>query len=882
MMARRPAPPAVARALLSALGSRENAEFLIGDLDEEFDQRVETSGVRAAKWWYRAQVAASIGPLVRLQFPRATAQLVRGLSAARKPPMQPFHHGLLQIVRNARSSSLTIGIAGLAIGASTGIGTIVDRAVFRPLPYPEAEQLVVVYNTYPGWRNREVLGRFWDRIDLSWPEYAALRARPDVFQSIAIHSSGTAVHHMPDRADVVQTGTATHELLRVLGTAPALGRWFEPDEDLLGAAPAVVVSHAFWRTRLGSDSSAVGRFITLDGKRHSVIGVMPDDFSFRRAEDAAAPDVWLALGRFADPDNEGNHGFRAVARLQDGVTPPRALVVATSVLRGERSPAARGARVIGVEEYERGGSRHVMVLFAVSVGLLLLLACATVAALQLTRIVTRTREFAIRRAVGATSARLALQLLAENVIIGMAGGVIGVFLAHFTIAALVQLLPAATPGIVGAGVDARTLVLTLALSLGTAVIFGLAPLLHVVRSTPSAGLGSDRATRRSPALLILVGVQSALAVMLVVGAVLLLRTARALDAVEPGFAVGERLTFAVQLPPEAYSPERALQWHNELGERIRTLPGVRSVAGTSLLPLSGSSSSNSVWLQSYGPESGPKPEVERRIVTPNWFAVTGVPLLSGRVFDDADDEGSELVMLVSRTAAKQLWRDRQQVGDRVELSGRWWRVIGVVEDVLDRALEAEPVATVYVPASQWKPLDRQYVVHVTVPPLQIAPSIRSLVRELDGSVPVRDLRTLADVASAASQPQRARATIVAAYAVIATLLALTGLGGITSYSVRQRKREFAIRAALGARGAALTRLAMRQSVLASLGGIGVGLVLAIVFAGLLREFLFGVPAVDPISFGVTTVGLVLVSLAASGLPSLAAGRIDPAERLRRD
>jgi predicted permease len=874
----RPEPPALARSLLVRCAPPGDAAFLASDLEEEFQQRLDSVGAAAARRWYRGQVVASLGPLLRMRL----VHFVHRPPAARRTRLLPLQHGVLQVVRNPRSSLLTIAIVGLTMGASIGIGAMVDRAVLRPLPYPDPDRLVVVFNTYPGWRDRAVLTRFWDRIDLSWPEYAALRVREEIFSDLAIHSAGPGVYHTPNQAEVVQAGTATHGLMRVLGTAPALGRWFGPGEDAPGARPAVVLSDAFWRARLGAAPDAIGREITLDGERHMVIGVLPRDFAFKRAEDELTPQVWQALGRFADPSNEGNHGFRGVARLRAGVTTSRALDAVTIVLRGDRSAAARGARLMSRDDYERAGARPVMRLFAAAVGVLLLLSCATVAALQLARIVARTREVAVRTAVGATPGRIVLQLLSENLVIGTAGGLLGALLAHGTIGVLARLLPPGTPGVSGAGIDARVLGLALALSLGTGILFGLGPILHVLRSDPARGLVADRVTPRSPALLVLVAVQSALAVLLVVGAGLLLRTVQALNAVEPGFATAQRLTFAVQLPADQYAPASAQRWHDELASRIRAEPGVLSVAGTSVLPLSGASSSNSIWLQSSGPESGPKPEAERRVVTPDWFAATGVPLLRGRTFTPTDDDAGERVAIVSRTAAAEFWHDREPLDDHVELSNRWWRVVGVVQDVRDRALEAEPVATVYVPAAQWKPLARQYVVATARPSLQLAPTVRALVRDLDPAVPVRDLRTLTDVARSSAQPQRARAILVGGYAVIATLLALAGLSGVPSYGVRRRTREFAIRAALGARRGTLARLAMRQSAAASLCGIAAGLAGAVVLARTLRAFLFGVPALDLLTFGGAAIGLCAVTMLAAAMPALGAGRVEPAERLRRD
>lgn len=795
--------------------------------------------------------------------------------------MQTLRPALRQLLRNPRSSALAIAIIGLAIGASVGIGTIVDRAVLRPLPYPEPDRLVVVWNTYPQWQDRETLSAFWDRINLAWPEYVALRERRDVFREIAIHWSSDAVFVGRDQADVVRTGLATHGLMRVLGTAPVMGRWFTESDDRPGASPVAVLSGDFWRSRLGADPEVLGRAITIDNELHTVIGVLPDTFQFRVADEAQSAQLWMPLGRVADPTNEGNHSFVGVARLQPGVSLQQALAAATTVLRGERSPDVRGARVIGREEYERGAARPVMLLFSAAVVLLLLLACATVAALQLTRIVERSHEIAVRSAIGASPGRIGGQLLAENLLLGLGGGVVGVLLAGATIGALVRLMPPGTPGAAGAGIDARVLALTLALSLGTAVIFGLAPVWRAVRADPVRGLHGDRATERSPGMLLLVGIQSALAVLLVVGAALLVRTVHALSAVDPGFATAHRLTFDVQLPDSRYTPDRAHGWMNELAARIQGLPGVLAVAGTSVIPLSGSGMSNSVWLQSYGPESGPKPEVQRRIVTPEYFSTLRIPLLRGRAFTSSDDESGVRVMIVSRAAADRLWRGRDPLGDLVELGRRWYTVVGVAADVRDHALHSEPVSTAYVAAAQWRPLGRRFVVQTALPPLQFASAVREMVRELDPAVPVRDLRTLDDVAAESTQAQRARAVLVAGYAIIATLLALAGLYGVTSYGVSRRSREFAIRSALGARTGSIVRLAMRQSVGASLTGMLAGLALALGLTRVLRGFLFAVEPADPLTLGGAAIGLAIVATLAAAVPAFRAARIDPIEPLRR-
>ena len=795
--------------------------------------------------------------------------------------MQSVRHAVRQIVRNPRSSALAVGIIGLAMGASVGIGTIVDRAILRPLPYPDPDRLVVPWNTYPQWRESENLRAFWDRVNLSWPEYAALRERRDAFSEVAIYSANDAVLAGEDRAEIVSAGLATHGLLRVLDVPMARGRWFTADEDRQGVNPVAVISDGFWRGPLGGDPNVVGRTVSLDDQATTIVGVLPPAFEFKIVNQPRPPDLWLPLGRVADPNNAGNHSFLGVARLSTGVTTEQALAITTAALRGAEQPGARGARIQRLDDYERGGARSVMLLFAGAVALLLLLACATVAALQLARVVERSREVALRSAVGASAARIGAQLLWENVLLGIAGGAVGVLLAGVIIGAMTRLLPPGTPGVAGAGIDGRALAMTLALAVGTAIAFGIAPIWRAMRSDPARGLRSDRMTQWSPALLVLVGVQSGLAIVLLVGAALLTRSMVALKAVDPGFAVAQRLTFTVQLPDVRYTPDRARATHAELESHLSAIPGVLAVAGTSVIPLSGQGMTNTMKIASSS-DSAP-PEAQRRVVTDRYFAAMNIRIVQGRPFAVTDDANTELVMVVSRSAASRLWRDRNPIGDRVELARRSYTVVGVAEDVRDRSLEADPVSTVYVAARQWTGgTTRRFIVHTALPPLQLASTVRALVREVDAAVPVRDLRTLDDLAAASSRPQRARAVLVGGYAILATLLALTGLYGVTSYGVNRRSREFAIRRALGARADAIVRLAMRPAVIASLCGVAAGLAAALALSRLMTSFLYRVEPADPLAIGGAVVSLIGVATIAAVIPSLRAARVDPMEPLRRD
>jgi putative ABC transport system permease protein len=537
--------------------------------------------------------------------------------------------------------------------------------------------------------------------------------------------------------------------------------------------------------------------------------------------------------------------------------------------------------VIAREEYERGGARPMMLLFSGAVGVLLLLACATVATMQLARVAERGSEIAVRMALGASRARIAAQLLMENALLGLAGSAVGVVLAHATVGTLIRLMPVETPGIAGARLDLRILLFALALALLTAMIFGLAPMLHAARHEPAATLRTARGTTGGRSLLVLVGVQSALAVLLLAGAALLVRTVSTLSAVDPGFVTEQQLTFGVNLTADRYTPERRELWFEELSTRIGALPGVTAVEATSVLPLSGESASNSVWMESYGPESGAKPEAERRIVTEGFFASMRIPLLRGRAFAAGDEASSTPVMIVSRTATEHLWRDRDAIGDRVELDDRWWTVVGVVDDVRDRALSAPPLATVYVPAAQWRPRARSFMVRTERPPLQLAGAVQAIVRAMDPEVAVRDVRTMQQVAAASAQPERARAILLGGYAVLAALLALAGLYGVASFGTQQRAREFAIRSALGARTWSIVELAMRRTVFASYGGAMAGLALSLALGGVLRRFLYGVEPWDPAALATAVIALSVFAVATAAGPALRSARVNPTEILGR-
>jgi putative ABC transport system permease protein len=380
----------------------------------------------------------------------------------------------------------------------------------------------------------------------------------------------------------------------------------------------------------------------------------------------------------------------------------------------------------------------------------------------------------------------------------------------------------------------------------------------------------------------LVGAQVALAIVLLVGSGLLARTILALNEVDPGFVSADRLSFRLDLPAGRYTPERAAETFEVVTARLLSLPGVTEVATTSNLPLAGQPTSNSIWIASRGPEKGPKPEAERRIISPEYLRTLGVPLVRGRAFDRLDNADALPVMLVSRAAAESLWGDAEPIGDRVELNDRWWTVVGVVEDVRDRGLDAEVLSTVYVPVAQWPTGQRTFVVRAGREPSDLTPAVRAAVTEVDPDLPLRDVRPLDRVVADATAPQRRRASLVGGLSLLAALLALAGIFGVTNLSVTRRSRDIGIRLALGSSRAGIFRLVLGRTFRYVLYGAAAGVLAAVALTRLISSQLYGVTPADPVTFGAVILAMLATATAAAASPAYRATRVDPMETLREE
>lgn len=801
--------------------------------------------------------------------------------------LQDLRFALRQLVAHRGATVVALLTLTLAIGSTTAVFSVVNGVLLRPLPWPAPGRLVTVWATYPQWRGKDVLDAYWNHIPLAWPEYQRLSPAGRTFRGVAVFRTDEGTVHLPGAAaEAITVGASSHTLPLVLGVAPKLGRWFSATEDREGAPLTVVLRYEFWLSRLGADSSVIGRLLRLDDRTYTVIGVLPPGFRFARADDQVTPDVWTALGTQTGDLDPGNHSFEAIARLAPGVTIAQAEAEAGPILRGDRPPDHFGTRIVSRLEAETGPARATLLLLLGSVAVVLLLACVNLASLKLNQLVGRDREMAVRFALGATRGRVVRLLLVEHLVLGAMGGALGLALAWAGTRGLLAVLPPGLPRLKEVQIDRIVLVFSFLVSVAAGLMVGLVPALRAARGDLHDRLkAAGRATSAAGGLqAVLVGSQLALTVMLLVGAGVLSRTLRELVTLDPGFRTTGVLTLGIDLPEWRYpDARRASLFFDRLTERLSGLPGVRAVASTSALPLSGQTSSNSIRIGSRGDGPGDDhPEVLRDVVSDSYFATMRIPLLRGRAFARSDDASAAPVAVVSRTAAERLWPNADPIGDRVFINRRWWNVVGIVEDVRHRGLDAPIDPTLYLPLAQWPRSFRQFVVHTSVPPASLASAVRDVVGRLDPEVPVPELTTMRARIHATTAPQRARAILLSAFAMLSALLAGVGVYGVTAYAAARRTRELGIRAALGADAGALIRLMLGRVVRVTVPALALGLGAALLASQALTRFVYGVSARDPATYGAAGVIILLLALLAAVGPARRAARVEPASALQAD
>jgi putative ABC transport system permease protein len=769
----------------------------------------------------------------------------------------------------------------LVIGANTTIFSVVNSVVFQPLPYRDAEKLVQLHERRPQ------QGRV--RNAVSAPDFLDWSAQNSVFETTAARA-GLAFNVDGDgRAELIRAGAVTPNYFQTLGVQPQLGRDFLPEEGLNGKSHVVLLSHGLWQRRFGGNPAIIGRTVQLSGEPYLVVGILPDTPRLVADE----PEIWTPLVILPQMQRTG-HFLAVFARLKPGVSIKQAqadldTVAAALERQYPNENTGHSVNVFPLYDEIMGQVRPALLLLLGAAGLVLLIACANIANLSVVRATQRRREISIRTALGAGGGRVVRQLLTESVLLSFTGGLAGLLLAYGAVHAVARANPGKIPRLESAQIDWRVLLFTLAISLATGIVFGLAPALYAARARLSDAL-SARGTTDSPTrgtvrgLLIVAEV--ALALLLSIGATLMIQSFARLASVNPGFDSSNLLTADLALIGPKYTAEnRRLAFFKDLLSRVRTLPGVVSAGATTALPLTGIDAGNNIVIEGRPPVQYTQlPNGRFRAVSPGYFESMRIPLRSGRLLSEQDTETSPPVLLISETMERQYWPDESPLGKRIYFPGEKARreIVGVVADVKHYALDGETRPEMYFPFGQQPVQSMSIVIRTASAPEKLAEAFRRQVAELDKEQPIARIGTMDDLLSRSLVQPRIYSTMLAAFTAMALLLAAVGLYGVMSFAVGQRTHEIGVRMALGAQGRSVLRMVLSQGLTLVSAGVLLGIAGAFALTRAIEKLLFGISPTDPWSFLTASVLLVGVAMAACYLPARRATRVDPVIALRCD
>ena len=803
--------------------------------------------------------------------------------------LQDLRFGARMLWKNRGFTILTVTALALGIGFNTAIFSVVDTVLLRPLPYREPNRLVSIWE-----RNLRV---GIDRSEMSPANYLDLRAQNQVFEQVGAFLDQSITLTGVGEPERLEGQSVSANTLSLLGVQPVVGRTFLPEEDRPGNHQVVVLSYGLWQRRFARDAGIVGQQITLDGQPFNVIGVMPSGFFFPQRES----ELWtpLAMGP-EQASGRGDHYLRVIARLKPGVTAEQAQAEAESIAARLAADYPRTNEGLGVflntlhADYV-GNIRLALLILLGAVGLVLLIACANVANLLLARSTTRQREVAIRAALGARRGRIARQLLTESLLLAGLGGLAGLLVAIWGVEFLLRLVPQTLSQLQGVSVDGRVLLFTLIVTMITGVICGLIPALQASSVQPGealkdGGRGTQGGARGRRLLGALVVSEVALALVLLIGAGLLLRSFHRLSKIDPGFQTDNLITLRTVLPGTKYpGPEPRRAFYDEVLRRVEDLPGVESVGIISFIPLSFSGINFAFTVEGRSPVSDMKlPLAVYRVISPDYFSTMRIPILRGRSFDQHDTADAPSVVVINRSLAEQFWPGEEAIGKRLKVGpadspNPWATIIGVVGDVRQVGLQGEQSLEMYATYKQDPRgfvAPRDLVIRTKSDPAGIVAAVRKQVWEVDKDQPVSNVRTVDQVFATAVSRERFQTLLLGLFAALALVLAIVGLYGVMSYAVMQRTHEIGIRMALGAQRGEVLRLIIGQGMALTLAGVGLGIGVALVVTRLLAGVLYGVTATDPATFVVVASLLVAVALIASYIPARRATKVDPLVALR--
>ena len=811
--------------------------------------------------------------------------------------LQDLRFGARTLARNPGFAVVAVLTLALGVGANAAIFSVVNAVLLRPLPWSDPDRAVMIWSR-------------WTAFDKTWVsdgEVNGYRKESRTLADVGAWDDGQVNLTGDGEPERVSAGTVTANLFSVLGVSPIKGRVFTPQEDVPNGPRVVIIGYGLWQRRYGGDPSMIGRTIQINGAAHEVVGIMPADFVLPTDFQNPAPSVlWTPNGWDAASNDHGSHGLYAAATLKPGATVAQARDDLHTIAQGWTRQGFYPPQmqfdtiVVSLRDEVVGTVRRAILLLFGAVGFLLLIACANVANLLLARAEARQREMAVRTALGAGAARVVRQLLTESLVLAGISAAAGLALAWTGVRLLAWWNPSSIPRVAGTSVDWRVLLFTVGVALITTVIFSVAPAVRLLRAdlTDSMKEGGGNATTGSGRTRFrngLVVIEMALAVVLLVGAGLMLRTLWSLQRIDLGFNPTGVLTMRISLPRGSYAEtQQVVGFYARLEERIAATPGVTAVGAARSLPLGSTIGDFGLMVDGYVPPPGTNAKGDWQIVTAGYLPAIGEQVLRGRAIDRTDTSDSQLVGLINEEMARRYWGGRNAIGGRFKIGGRadrpWVSVVGIVKDVRHNGVTDIVKEKFYIPHTQWhRSLGNAnlirgmtLVVRTQGNPSSFTSQVKGTIREMDPNLPVADVRTMEDVVGGAMSTPRFTSVLLSIFAALALTLSAVGIYGVLSYVVSRRTREIGIRVAIGAGRGQVLQMVLRSGVSLALYGIAAGLMLAFGVTRLLGGLLHGVGPADPATFAVVAVALTAVAALASVVPAWRASRVDPVVALKAD
>jgi putative ABC transport system permease protein len=797
-----------------------------------------------------------------------------------------FRYGLRGMRRNPGFTAVAVIALALGIGANSAIFTAVDAILLRPLGYHDPERLVVILNHGSG--------------AVAPANFVDWKAQSRSFENMGAAEYWTPDLTGSDRPEKLWALHVSADILPLLGVPPALGRFFTRSEDQPGTEFEVVLGYSLWQRQFGGDTNVLGRRMRLDNKTYTVVGVMPPGFRFAPFW-ATRAELWAPLALGPRTAQRGGNSLRVFARLKPDVTIEQArqeFSAITSRLERQYPGTNLDQRIVPLKERVVGEIRPALLTLLCAVGFVLLIACANVAHMLLARSAARTHEVAVRVALGAGRARLLRQFLAESLTIAMLGGAVGLMLAYWGVRAMVRFGPAGIPRLETLSLDWRVVGVTLAVSLVTGILFGLAPALQASGRSSAESLkeggrsGSGPARQRVRELLVIS--EFALSLMLLIGAGLMLRSFEALQAIDPGFRPDHLVTMALSVGgSQEAGPGREPEFYQRALARVRAIPGVTSAGMTNHLPIAGDIWGFSFWVEGRPlPHPGEEPGAAFRLVLPGYMETMKMPILRGRGINTGDTTGAPGVVVINEYMAQRYWPGENAIGKRISLDNpsssklvAWLTVVGIAKNAVRSDWAAPPEEEFFLPYLQHTDAMGHYitlVVRTQLDPSVLTRPVETAIWQIDRNVTISEVQTMNTVVDGANAAPRFNMALLAVFAILATVLSAVGICGVMSYAATRRRREIGIRMSLGARPTEILRLITGEGMVLALCGTAAGIGGALLLTRLMAKLLYGVPPVDPLTFVAVTLLLIAVALAACLIPAFRAARVSPVTALRQE